>query len=41
MLHGVLVDERAGVNVMTIHAMRYLRLKIDKPASITLKMVNK
>ncbi len=40
-LHGVLVDGRAGVNVMTIPAMRYLRLKIDRPASITLKMANK
>jgi len=41
MLHGVLVDGGARVNVMTILAMRYVRLKIDKPASITLKMVNK
>jgi len=43
-LWGVLVDgraRRAGVNVMTIPAMRYLGLKIDRPASVTLKMVNK
>jgi hypothetical protein len=40
-LHGVLLDGRAGVNVMTIPAMRYLGLKIDKPALITLKMANK
>jgi hypothetical protein len=37
----MLVDGRAGVNVMTIFAMRYLRLKINRPASITLKMANK
>jgi len=41
MLHGVLVDGGARVNVMTILAMRYLGLKIDKPASVTLKMANK
>jgi hypothetical protein len=29
------------VNVMTIFAMRYLGLRIDKPASVTLKMANK
>jgi len=40
-LHGVLVDGGAGVNVMTISAMRYLGLKIDRPASVTLKMANK
>ncbi len=40
-LRGVLVDGRAGVNVMTIPAIRYLGLKIDKPASVTLKMANK
>jgi hypothetical protein len=40
-LHGVLVDGGAGVNVMTIPAMRYLGLKIDRPASVTLKMANK
>jgi hypothetical protein len=39
-LRGVLVDGGAGVNV-TIFAMRYLGLKIDRPASITLKMANK
>jgi hypothetical protein len=27
-LHGMLVDGGAKVNVMTIHAMRYLRLKL-------------
>jgi hypothetical protein len=37
----VLVDGGAGVNVMTIPAMRYLGLKIDRPASVTLKMANK
>ncbi len=40
-LHGVLVDGGVGVNVMTIPTMRYLGLKIDRPASITLKMANK
>ncbi len=40
-LRGVLVDGGARVNVMTIPAMRYLGLKIDRPASITLKMANK
>jgi len=40
-LRGVLVDGRTGVNVMTIPAMRYLGLKIDRPASVTLKMANK
>ncbi len=40
-LCGVLVDGGARVNVMTIPAMRYLGLKIDRPASVTLKMANK
>jgi len=40
-LRGVLVDGGAKVNVMTILAMRYLGLKIDRPTSITLKMANK
>ncbi len=40
-LCGVLVDGGVGVNVMTIPAMRYLGLKIDRPASVTLKMANK
>jgi len=40
-LCGVLVDGGARVNVMTILTMRYLGLKIDRPASITLKMANK
>jgi len=40
-LCGVLVDGGAGVNVMTIPTMRYLGLKIDRPASVTLKMANK
>jgi len=40
-LRGVLVDGGAGVNVMTIPAMTYLSLKIDRPTSITLKMANK
>jgi hypothetical protein len=35
------VDGGAGVNVMTIRAMRYLSLKIDRPMSVTLKMANK
>jgi hypothetical protein len=35
------VDGGARVNVMTIPAMRYLGLKIDRPASVTLKMANK
>jgi len=29
------------VNVMTIFAMRYFELKINRPASVTLKMANK
>jgi hypothetical protein len=40
-LRGVLVDGGAGINVMTILAMRYLGLKIDRPTSVTLKMANK
>jgi len=35
------VDGGARVNVMTIFAMKYVGLRIDRPASITLKMVNK
>jgi hypothetical protein len=35
------VDGGAGVNVMTIPTMRYLGLKIDRSALVTLKMVNK
>jgi len=41
MLRGVLVDGGAKVNAMTIPAMRYLGLKIDRPTSVTLKMANK
>ena len=41
MLRGVLVDVGAGVNVMTIPAIRYIGLEIEKPSSITLKMANK
>jgi hypothetical protein len=41
MLREVLVDGGVGVNMMTIIAMRYLGLKIDKLASVTLKMANK
>jgi len=40
-LCGMLVDGRAGVNVMIILTMRYLGLKIDRLASVTLKMANK
>jgi hypothetical protein len=40
-LREMLVDGGAGVNVMIIPAMRYLGLKIDKPALVTLKMANK
>jgi hypothetical protein len=40
-LREVLVDGGAKVNVMTIPAMRYLGLKIDRPTSIPLKMANK
>ncbi len=40
-LRGVLVDGGAGINVMIILTMRYLGLKIDRPASVTLKMANK
>ncbi len=40
-LRGMLVDGGAGVNVMTILAMRYLGLKINRSASVTLKMANK
>jgi hypothetical protein len=37
----MLVDGRVKINVMTIFRIRYLRLKIDIPTLITLKMVNK
>jgi len=37
----VLVDGGARINVMIIPAMKYLGLKIDRPASETLKMANK
>jgi len=40
-LRGVLVDGGARVDMMTIPAIRYLGLKIDKPTSVTLKMANK
>ncbi len=40
-LRGVLVDGGAGINVMTIPTMKYLRLRSDRPALVTLKMVNK
>jgi hypothetical protein len=40
-LRGVLVDGRARINVMIILAMKYLGLKIDRPASVTLKMAKK
>jgi hypothetical protein len=40
-LHEVLVDGGAGINVMTILTMRYVRLKIDRSTKITLKMANK
>jgi hypothetical protein len=35
------VDGRAQVNVITIPAMKYLGLKIDRLALVTLKMANK
>ncbi len=35
------MDGGVGINVMTIPAMRYLHLKIDKPCLVTLKMANK
>jgi hypothetical protein len=41
MLRRVLVDGGAGSNVMKIPAMRYLRLRIDRPTPVTLKMANK
>jgi len=41
MLHEMLVDGKVRVNVIIIPTVRYLGLKIDRPASITLKMVNK
>jgi hypothetical protein len=41
LLCELLVDVRAGTNLMTIFAMRYLGLKINKPTSVTLKMANK
>ncbi len=41
MLRGVLVDGGVGINVITNPRMRYLRLKIDKLTSVTLKMANK
>jgi len=35
------VDGKARANVMTILAMKYLGLKINRPTSITLKMASK
>jgi hypothetical protein len=40
-LKGVLVYGGAVVNVMTIPAMKYIGLEIERPLSITLKMANK
>ncbi len=40
-LCGVLVNGGARVNVMTILAMRYLGLRINRSASITLKIASK
>ncbi len=40
MLLRMLVDGRVQINVMTILAMRYLRLKIDRPTSVIFKMAN-
>ncbi len=40
-LHGMLVDGRARLNVMIILAMKYLKFKNYRLTSITLKMVNK
>ncbi len=37
----MLVDGGVRVNVMTIPAMKYLGLKIDKPTLVTFKMANK
>jgi hypothetical protein len=41
MLHEMLVDGKVKVNVIIIPTVKYLGLKIDRPASITLRMVNK
>lgn len=41
MLKGVLVNDEIDVNMMTILAMRYVGLKIQRPLSITLKIINK
>jgi hypothetical protein len=41
MLRKVLMNGKVGANVMKIHIMKYLGLIIDKPALVTLKMVNK
>jgi hypothetical protein len=41
MLLRMLVDGRVQINVMTILAMRYLRLKINRLVLVTLKMPNK
>ncbi len=40
-LREMLVDGGVGVNVMKIPGMRYVRLKIDRLTSVTLKMANK
>jgi hypothetical protein len=37
----MLVGGKTRVNVMIILTMKYLGLKIDRPASVTLKMANK
>ena len=41
MLRGVLVNGETDVNIMTIPAMRYIGLEIERPSSITLKMAHK
>ncbi len=40
-LRKVLMDGGTKVNVMMIPAMRYLGFRIDRLASVTLKMANK
>jgi hypothetical protein len=37
----MLVDGGARINVMTVLAMKYLKLRTNRLASITLKMANK
>ena len=40
-LRVVLVHDKVGMNVITIPAIRYIGLEIERPSSIILRMANK